>query len=436
MAALLVSIHIFLLISMAFSGAAMIGSRWGHVATKLIHRDSFLSSRDSITSRARRMIESSKARLAYVQSKFSDVAMFEASIMLTDLPVFYINFSLGEPPVPQLAIMDTGSSLLWVQCSPCTGCSRRGSPMFNPLLSSTYSRISCHGPECDSVADGKCDPYDLCVYNITYQNGPGSRGALASEQITFRTPDGMSVIIPDVIFGCGHDNGRHENEGFTGVFGLGDRMISFVSHLGSGFSYCIGDTWDPSYVYNQLVLGDDAVMQGDSTPLRVVKGFYFINLESIAIGDKVIDMDPHVFTMMGRGNYGVIIDSGSAMSWLPSAVYQELTKEVKSLMNGILRRLPYREPLLCFVGNVNRDLTGFPTVTFQFEGGAELGIEASSMFYQATQHELCMAVSPHKDRAGVSLIGLMAQQYYNVGFDIDHGKLYLQRMDCQLLLDD
>ncbi|KAI4304106.1 hypothetical protein MLD38_039662 [Melastoma candidum] len=149
----------------------------------------------------------------------------------------------------------------------------------------------------------------------------------------------------------------------------------------------------PSYVYSQLVLADDAVMQGDSTPLRVVSGFYFINLESIAVVDKVIYIFPYVFTMIGR-------------------------------RDGALS------------GNVNRDLTGFPTVTFRFEGGAKLGIQAASMFYLATQQELSMAVSLHKDGAGVSLIGLMVQQYCIVGFDMDHGKQCLQRMVCQLLRED
>lgn len=35
----------------------------------------------------------------------------------------------------------------------------------------------------------------------------------------------------------------------------------------------------------------------------------------------------------------------------------------------------------------------------------------------------------------LSVIGMMAQQNYNVGYDIGQNKLYFQRIDCELLKD-
>ncbi|XP_031378200.1 aspartic proteinase CDR1-like [Punica granatum] len=56
---------------------------------------------------------------------------------------FLASMSIGQPPIPQLLIVDTGSSLSWVQCASCRGCSRQVVPLFDPSKSSTYVDIPC-----------------------------------------------------------------------------------------------------------------------------------------------------------------------------------------------------------------------------------------------------------------------------------------------------
>ncbi|KAJ6994024.1 aspartic protease [Populus alba x Populus x berolinensis] len=96
-----------------------------------------------------------------------------------------------------------------------------------------------------------------------------------------------------------------------------------------------------------------------------------------------------------------------------------------------------RESFLCYRGKVGQDLVGFPAVTFHFAEGADLVVDTESMFYQATPNIFCMAVRQAsvygKDFKDFSVIGLMAQQYYNVAYDLNKHKLFFQRIDCELL---
>ena len=60
------------------------------------------------------------------------------------------------------------------------------------------------------------------------------------------------------------------------------------------------------------------------------------------------------------------------------------------------------------------------------------------MFIQTTENEFCMAVLPGDyfgdDYESFSPIGMLAQQNYNVGYDLNGMRVYFQRFDCELLV--
>lgn len=407
------------------------------IVTNLIHRDSVLSPyydpKDTGTVQAARFLEVSAARLAYFQAKTSLDAERDIRFDLVRLfPMLLVNFSLGDPPVPQLTIMDTGSNLLWVQCHPCENCSRT-TPVFDPTKSSTYSRLPCNTSYCKYVPDGRCGSSDQCLYYQTYLDGPSSRGELAKERLVFETSDDGIVTVSDVVFGCGHENGKFQDEKFTGVLGLGSRLISVEARLGFAFSYCIGSIFDPHYRYNKLILGEGAIIEGDSTPMRIgADGLYHITLESISFGEKLLEIDHGFFSRSWRSGNSVV-DSGTTITWLEQGAYRVLFKEVKDLLEGVLKMVDHKLLRLCYQGSVSRDLVGFPVVTFRFTDGAELALDTGSLFYQAGD-VFCMAVAP-SEIMGLSIFGLMAQQYYNIAFDVAGGRAYFQRIECELLED-
>jgi hypothetical protein len=72
-------------------------------------------------------------------------------------------------------------------------------------------------------------------------------------------------------------------------------------------------------------------------------------------------------------------------------------------------------------------------VTFHLAGGADLVLDSLSFFEQYVD-AFCMTVGPSSQVGiDVSLIGLSAQQSYNVGYDKSNSLMYLQRIDCELL---
>ncbi|GAV74993.1 Asp domain-containing protein [Cephalotus follicularis] len=414
---------------------------------ELIHRDSkhspYYNHNDNIYSRVKRAMKSSFARFAYLQEtirRSSTTKDFEATIFPSvDASLFFINFTMGQPPIPQFTVMDTGSSLLWVQCLPCIKCSQQFGPLFDPSKSATYAELPCYSQYCRYSPRGKCNFFNQCSYNQTYLNGAPSVGIIATEHMAFETSDEGSVVVPNVLFGCGHENGNFIDHQLTGVLGLGFGKTSLVTKLGTKFSYCIANIYDPSYSHSKLIIGNHARIEGDSTPLEVIYGNYYLTLESISVGGKMLDIDPNVFKMKIRGKSGVVIDSGSSGSWLVKDVFEALRHEVESLLDMMLIRYWYKSWTLCYRGTVSQDLLGFPAVTFHFAGGADLVLDSGSLFFQPWPHAFCMAIFPSlvqgDNVTGLNIIGIMAQQYYNVAYDIDGKKLSFERIDCELLDD-
>lgn len=460
--AIVAALVYFLLSSSAFSAkaigipAASTTTRPRKLVAKLIHRDSVLhpcyNPNETISDRAERAIRGSNSRLAYLQAKMKEATFSEdiqtveddirASVIPDEGTIFLANFSIGEPPVVQLVGVDTGSSLLWIQCLPCTNCLHRPAPIFDPAKSKTFANLSCNSTLCNNLKRCQCDQFNHASFKIEYEDGSNTNGTIAREQLVFETSDEGIVILPNVTFGCGHNIQTRQSGGnWTGVMGLGTGIASLARQFGSKFSYCLGNISDPFYNYNHLILGEGAELEGYSTPFETFDGHYYVTLEGISIGEKKLEIDPDVFARTSDGG-GVLIDSGSTDTTLAYEAFTSLAYEISSFMDGILTRSrdEDRRWELCYNGVVTRDLVGFPVVTFHFAGGAELVLDPESLFHQRTEDRFCMAVDP--DSLGndyvvtpTNIIGVMAQQNYNVAYDLDKKLIYFQRIDCELLID-
>ncbi|CAN8284074.1 unnamed protein product [Cochlearia groenlandica] len=418
------------------------------MAMKLIHRESLATKgrvRATPLDHIKHMTDISSDRFKYLQNSIDTElgnSDFQVDVQLAiKSSIFFVNFSVGQPPVPQYTIMDTGSSLLWIKCLPCKY-SSSNPQVFNPTLSSTYVEYSCKNPLCRYAPTAHCGSSKECLYEQVYIKGAGSKGVLAQERLTFTTPNGNNVVTKPVAFGCGHENGDGLDIELTGIFGLGGKPTSLAVQMGSKFSYCIGDLENKNYGFNQLVLGDDADILGDPTPVETEDGIYYMNLQGITVGDKQLNIEPFVFQRRGPRT-GVILDSGTLYTWLADKPYRELHNEIKSILDTQLERFWYRD-YLCYHGKISEELIGFPVVTFRFSGGAELAMEAASMFYTFPESDsyekaFCMSVRPTTDHGvrykDFTAIGLMAQQFYNVAYDLKEKNVYLQRIDCALLGD-
>ncbi|KAK9190205.1 hypothetical protein WN943_018807 [Citrus x changshan-huyou] len=284
--------------------------------------------------------------------------------------------------------MDTGSSLLWVQCSPCPGCSC----IFYPSRSSSYATLPCDSEKCRYLRHAYCTPNNECMYLQGYGIGLSSSGILSTEQLTFQTSDEGTMRVEDAVFGCGQST--NEEFALSGVFGLGFDRVSLVSQLNSSFSYCIGRLYDSNYLHNKLILGQGAIIdEGDATPLQVIGGLYYVTLEAISVEGIMLDINPSIFRR-DDSDGGVIIDTGTDSTWLVKDAYEAL-----------------RDAVI---------------------------ITVDSMFHQPRADTFCMAVNPtiiDDQHMKYSLIGTTAQQNYNVGYDIGRKQMTFQMMDCEFLDD-
>lgn len=419
------------------------------IVTKLIHFRSVLSpsyvsnyTTDNYTSWIE---ERSNTRLAYLKARtgiLSSNAHAEAELIGGRYgAIFLADISIGNPPVSQYVVMDTASSLLWVHCSSCIGCDDidEDSVIFDPYESSTYRMLSCSSTYCLPYPEGGCNwDDDTCEFKISYVGAPSATGNLSSETLTFTTSV-VETTIPNIVFGCSLGNIKERES--NGILGLGADKISLVSQLGSSkFSYCIGDVMDTEYMHNKLVLGRAAVIQGDSTPFEVHFSNYYLKLERISLGEKRVNIDPITFQRNSEEG-GVIIDSGTAYTYLLRSAYVALEGEVRRLIDAANLqhfRHPERPQRLCYRGSLFQDLHGFPTLTFHFSGGADLVLENRSMFesvYEGRAFCLAIFISESSD-LDVNLIGIMAQQNFNIGYDLSAKTISFEMIDCELLYPD
>ncbi|CAI0394730.1 unnamed protein product [Linum tenue] len=288
------SIPLFPFFIFLFFSISPLTSHCFKITTQLIHRDSHLSPlyNASLTAadRAGRIVESSLARRAYLSAVNDDepedsiVGGIEARLVWgTKYNIFYVRFSIGQPPVKQLALLDTGSDLLWLKCPPCSPCPvDSGATFFYSFESKTYSPRPC------TTACKKC---------TDYLGGQTSEGVYATDQLVFGTTDGRCTVVPKVLFGCCSKlTGPNVLDGqVNGVLGLAGGSYSslprgeesIVTRLGSKFSYCVGSLADVTYPHNRLSFGDAVDLVGDWTPLYLDHGNYYVQMFGISLGGKV-----------------------------------------------------------------------------------------------------------------------------------------------------
>ncbi|CAL1358744.1 unnamed protein product [Linum trigynum] len=408
------------------------------ITTKLIHRDSYFSPLYNATAttadRAGRILEATLARYGHLISSYDDDEPLGVDIEAsgswgTKFNIFYVNFSIGDPPVPQLALMDTGSDLLWVKCPPCSPCSTSsGATYFYSFNSKTYSPLPCTH-DCKKCTD--------------YMGGHSSEGVYATEQLTFQTSNnGFVTTIPKVLFGCstkltGPEGLDPHVNGVLGLIAGADTPtipyghFSLATRLGTSFSYCVDSLSDRYYPHNHLSFGDAVDLIGETTPLYLQDdGRYCVHLSGISLDGKTLDIDIDVFAKMALKNK-IMMDSGSELFLLYTEAFDVVKAEVERLAFFELKAVAPVRPLeLCFRGTVEKDAGGFPTLGIQFIGGVELVLDRFGMFLQVKDDVFCLAVVRSK---GVTIIGMMAQQGYNVGYDLGARSVSFQKMDCQLV---
>lgn len=249
---------------------------------KLIHRDSVHSplypGRNlSDIEIVQRGMEISRARMSYLGSMISKATNGSIHPDVITPPIgnqkflYMVDIAFGSPSKIQHLVMDTGSFPTWIQCQPCIRCYPQAYKIFEPAMSSTYSKLPCNHPLCFG-SGFSCSGND-CVYTFIYGTPSQTKGVFSSETITSTAGRSLETVS-NVAFGCSNDNvdfPYDDSNLLGGLLGLGYGAQSILSQLGPNargrFSYCLQGF--QSTLHSYLRFGSDAFINGQYqvTPL-------------------------------------------------------------------------------------------------------------------------------------------------------------------------
>ncbi|KAF0935625.1 hypothetical protein E2562_035079 [Oryza meyeriana var. granulata] len=336
---------------------------------------------------------------------------------------YVTRMGLGTPATQYVMVVDTGSSLTWLQCSPCLVlCHRQSGPVFNPKTSSTYASVGCSSQQCADLPSATlnpaaCSSSNVCIYQASYGDSSFSVGYLSKDTVSFG-----STSLPNFYYGCGQDNeglfGRS-----AGLIGLARNKLSLLYQLapslGYSFTYCLPTSSSSGY----LSLGSYNPGQYSYTPMvssSLDDSLYFIKLSGMTVAGKPLSVSSSAYSSLP-----MIIDSGTVITRLPTSVYSALSKAVAAAMKGTSRASAYSILDTCFKGQASR--VSVPAVTMSFTGGAVLKLSAKNLLVDVDDSTTCLAFAPARSAA---IIGNTQQQTFSVVYDVKNSRIGFAAGGC------
>ncbi|XP_064954945.1 aspartyl protease family protein At5g10770-like [Musa acuminata AAA Group] len=332
---------------------------------------------------------------------------------------------LGTPVKSYVMVVDTGSSLSWLQCSPCrVSCHSQVGAVFDPAASATYRSVSCSAPECHGLLSAtlnpsSCSVANVCIYQASYGDTSFSVGYLGKDSLSL----GSTRALADFVYGCGQDN-----EGLfgksAGLIGLARNELSLLSQLGPrlghSFSYCLPTMVSTGY----LSIGSYNPARFSYTPMvssSLDDTLYFVRLTGVTVGGKNLPVRASAYT-----GTPTIIDSGTVITRLPLDVYTALSNAIVAALKRYKRAPAYSILDTCFRGTVKA--SAVPAVNMVFEGGATLKLAPRNVIINVDDATTtCLAFAPS---GRVAIIGNRQQQTFNVVYDVAKSRIGFAAGGC------
>ncbi|KAI3442228.1 Peptidase A1 domain-containing protein, partial [Psidium guajava] len=345
---------------------------------------------------------------------------------------YYVKIGLGVPAKYYAMLLDTGSSLSWLQCQPCAiYCHPQVDPLYNPSTSRKYKSLLCSTSQCSSLKEATLnDPLcetrtSKCVYNASYGDLSYSMGYLSQDWLSLSP----SENLPNFLYGCGQDN-----EGLfgraAGIIGLARQRLSMISQLSSkygyAFSYCLPSKTSAGSGF--LSLGRTSLMASAFrfTPMITESGeksLYFLRLGAISLAGKPLAVAATQYTVP------TIIDSGTVISRLPSSVYAALKQAFTKIMSRKYAKAPSFSILdACFKGSLKT--MSVPQMRLVFQGGADLALAPANILIDVEKGTTCLAFASSSGDNEIAIIGNHQQKTFKVAYDVDNSRIGFAAGGC------
>jgi len=336
---------------------------------------------------------------------------------------YFTRVGIGKPAREVYMVLDTGSDVNWLQCTPCADCYHQTEPIFEPSSSSSYEPLSCDTPQCNALEVSECRNA-TCLYEVSYGDGSYTVGDFATETLTIG-----STLVQNVAVGCGHSN-EGLFVGAAGLLGLGGGLLALPSQLNTtSFSYCLvdRDSDSASTVDFGTSLSPDAVV----APLlrnHQLDTFYYLGLTGISVGGELLQIPQSSFEMDESGSGGIIIDSGTAVTRLQTEIYNSLRDSFVKGTSDLEKAAGVAMFDTCY--NLSAKTTvEVPTVAFHFPGGKMLALPAKNyMIPVDSVGTFCLAFAP--TASSLAIIGNVQQQGTRVTFDLANSLIGFSSNKC------
>ncbi|XP_037426648.1 aspartic proteinase nepenthesin-1-like [Triticum dicoccoides] len=357
---------------------------------------------------------------------------------------YLIHFSIGTPRPQRVALtLDTGSDLVWTQCF-CQVCFPQPFPELDTSASGTARGVSCFDPLCaqGSFSLSGCAVGDnSCMYTDSYGDNSVTTGKLYEDTFTFQqAPNGKAAVVPNLRFGCGMFNTGIFGSNESGIAGFGRGALSLPSQLKVGkFSHCfttiVESRPSPAFLGTPDNLQAQATGRLQSTPLvrNPESNHYYLSLKGITVGKTRLPFDASAFALKGDGSGGTIIDSGSALTSVPEAVYRSLVEAFESQVPLPVNKnnTDEHEGLLCFTASPKKKEIAMPKLILHLEG-ADWDLPRENYVLYTEEDGLCVVIgSAGEDNR--SLIGNFQQQNTHIVYDLEHNMLVFVPARCDKL---
>ncbi|ONM33262.1 aspartic proteinase nepenthesin-1 [Zea mays] len=400
----------------------------------------------STEERMRRATERTHRRLASMGEASAPVHWAESQ--------YIAEYLIGDPPQQAEAIIDTGSNLIWTQCSTCqpAGCFSQNLSFYDPSRSRTARPVACNDTACALGSETRCARDNKACAVLTAYGAGVIGGVLGTEAFTFQ-PQSENVSLA---FGCIAATRLTPGslDGASGIIGLGRGNLSLVSQLGDNkFSYCLTPYFSQSTNTSRLFVGASAGLSSGGAPATSVpflknpdvdpfSTFYYLPLTGITVGDAKLAVPEAAFDLrqVATGLWaGTLIDSGSPFTSLVDVAYQALRDELVQQLGASIVPPPAGAEGLDLCAAVAHGDVGklVPPLVLHFgSGGGDVAVPPENYWGPVDDSTACMVVfssgGPNSTLPmnETTIIGNYMQQDMHLLYDLEKGMLSFQPADC------
>ncbi len=261
--------------------------------------------------------------------------------------------------------------------------------------------------------------------------------------IFISTVDDASLVgIPDVVLGCGVVNyGSFTAE--SGLIGLNRDPYSFAMQTASTYSqvftYCLAQPNATSRL--SLGIRDESNSNMQYTPMMGTE-IYYLNLTGITIGSSALPITPTAFELQSDNSGGVILDSGTTLTYLVEAPYAMsrdsfiastgLNIDGFSVMNDSAASIGLDTCYESASAGDDAPPPGPTSLMFHLAYVVDLELGDGNMFIELDDGIWCLtfASGGENDEGGLSIIDNIQQQNFQIQHDLANSRIGFAPANC------